>query len=134
MTAIIHPVIPSTHITYQSMRSISLIDHSTASTAITHQSLKAKNVKRQDSSNLSNMSKPRNLLKPLKLRSSPALPLVSLGSRSLYIASFLLFPSVVIHLCSPEQDHTSRTIVLLPFNTDHWWFKPTVLFFVTTHR
>jgi hypothetical protein len=116
MSAITHPSIQLVHITHRSTRSVLSVNKSIASTAITDLSIDAKNPQRQDSLNFSNLSKPPkrlNLLNPLKLLNQPALPLLSFGSRLLYIASFLLFPSVVMHLCSPEQDHTTRSIVLL---------------------
>jgi hypothetical protein len=56
MSAIIHPPFPSIHITYQLPRSTSLVNQSIASTAIIHESINAKNAKRQDSSQVSLMS------------------------------------------------------------------------------
>jgi hypothetical protein len=51
------PSIPATYIICESMRSTSLLDEPTTSTAIAHHSLTAKSANRQESSNQSNPSK-----------------------------------------------------------------------------
>jgi hypothetical protein len=54
----------------------------------------------------------------VRLRRAHLMTRMADSSEEVYIASFPLFPSVLIHLCFLEQDYTSKSIVLPSVNTD----------------